>query len=98
MPSFTGAPEKLGKLLTVVLCSFAVLSVLVLRVLLGVNRIKGVTGSTTFMGINGYLMASKLAGPTASGTTFELLLLSLLVATTQRIFLSEKCERKSEFH
>ena len=47
-----------------------------------------------FAGINGLLIASKPAESIADAAASELLPPLLLIATTQRIFLSINCERR----
>ena len=76
---------KLGKSSIVAWCSFFVLSVLVLRVELGVDGIEGSSGLMICVGNNGSLVLQKLAASIADSAAPESLSLLLLIATTQRI-------------
>ena len=86
---------KRDELSTVAWHSFDLLSALVLRMLLDIDGIKGISRLIIFVGINGLLMMLKPAASIADAITYELLLL-LLITTTQKIF--SKIMRESNFY
>ena len=66
--------------------SFVVLSALLLRALLVVSRIEGISGLANCIRINGYIIVLKLAESTDDNAISESLIVLLLTATTQNIF------------